>query len=90
MFCLHVCWSTTFMPADFRGQKKAFWSLGLELQMVVSHHVGAGKQSGTAASALSFGAIFPGWFLWSSIAKQQSLLMMPSSNTLKRHKSYQL
>lgn len=33
------------VPGARGGQKSVFESLGLELQIVVSHHVGAGKQT---------------------------------------------
>ena len=51
--CLCLC--TICIPAAQRGQKRASDSLKLELQMVVSHHMGAGNQilvSQRAASAL--------------------------------------
>ena len=40
--CPHVCLCTTCMPDAYGGQKWGSDSLGLELQMVVNHHVGAG------------------------------------------------
>lgn len=42
VFCLHVCTCTTYLHG---GQKKALGPLGLELQVIVGHHVGAGKQT---------------------------------------------
>ena len=53
VFCLHMC---LYMP----GQKKVSDLLELELQMVVSHHVGARNwTSGRTVSALSGWAISP-------------------------------
>ena len=43
MFCLHVCLCTTFMLGTHGSQKKVLAPLGLELQLVVGHHVGAGN-----------------------------------------------
>lgn len=60
MFFLHVCLYTTCEPGALRSQKK-FDSLELELQVAVSHHVGAGFQTqvlGRALSALNRWAIF--------------------------------
>lgn len=41
MSFLHVCMCTVHTPDDCRGQERSSESLGLELWMVVSHHVGA-------------------------------------------------
>jgi hypothetical protein len=46
MFCLHVCLYTTCMPG-------ALVPLGLELQMVVSCHVGAGDQTSPVENSKS-------------------------------------
>ena len=42
MGVLPVC-VTVYMPGDCRGQKEASDLLELDLQTVVSHHVGAGN-----------------------------------------------
>lgn len=39
--CLHVCVCATHRPDALGGQKRALHPLALELQRVVSHHVGA-------------------------------------------------
>jgi hypothetical protein len=52
MFFLHVCLYTTCEPGALRSQKK-FDSLELELQVAVSHHVGAGFQTQVLGRALS-------------------------------------
>lgn len=40
---LHICLSTICIPSAYRDQKKASNLLKLGLQMVLSHHVGAGN-----------------------------------------------
>lgn len=49
MFCLHVCMCIICMPFAHRGQKRASGTLELELQMVESYYVGAGKWKLTCA-----------------------------------------
>jgi hypothetical protein len=39
--CMYRHLYTTFAPSAYRGQKKVLGPLELELQIVVSHHVGA-------------------------------------------------
>jgi hypothetical protein len=41
--CLYVCTRIKYVPSAFRGQKKMLGVLELELQRVVSCHVGAGN-----------------------------------------------
>ena len=41
--CMYVC--VPCVPGAGGGQKRASYLLELELQMVVNHHVGAGKQT---------------------------------------------
>lgn len=62
MFCLHVCQCTTCILGALGGQKKASGPPGLELQMIVSSHVGsrnAAQSSGRTASGLNHGTIPP-------------------------------
>lgn len=40
---LHIYLCNMSGPGAYEGQKKALDSLGLEIQMVVSHHAGAGN-----------------------------------------------
>lgn len=42
---MHVCLCTTCLSGAYRGQKRASDLLGLQLQMVVSCHMGAGNQT---------------------------------------------
>lgn len=42
--CLHTCLCTTGVLGALGGQKKASGPLKLEVQMVSSHHVGAGNE----------------------------------------------
>lgn len=44
VFCLHVNMCSMCMPGACIGQKRAFHPLELELQIIVHHHEGAGKQ----------------------------------------------
>lgn len=46
MFCLHVCLCIMCMPGAHKSQKKALDPLPLELQKIVSCHVGAGNNPG--------------------------------------------
>jgi hypothetical protein len=39
--CLHVCMCTAYMPGANRSQQRATDLLGLELQGILSHRVGA-------------------------------------------------
>jgi hypothetical protein len=41
---LHVCLCAICMPSSTQGQKRESDPLGLELQMVLSFHMGAGNQ----------------------------------------------
>lgn len=43
LFCMHVCRGTTCMPGYHGGQEAQSYSLGLELQVTVSYHVGTGN-----------------------------------------------
>lgn len=45
VFCLHVCICTTCVPGASSGQKRVSDPVELELQMLVSYHVGSGKQN---------------------------------------------
>ena len=45
VFCMHMCMCTTQMPTAPKDQTRASDSLRLELQMVISHYVGAGNQT---------------------------------------------
>lgn len=45
MFGLHVCLCIRHLSGALGGQKRALDPLKLELQMVVSCHVGAGNQA---------------------------------------------
>lgn len=45
MFCLHVCICTTCVSGASRGQKRVSDPVELELQMLLSYHVGSGKQN---------------------------------------------
>lgn len=40
MFWMHVCLCTAFMPGSHRGQKKVLDALNLELETILSYHVG--------------------------------------------------
>lgn len=42
MFCLHGCLFIVYMPSAIKSQKRTLNSLVLELQVVVSCHVGIG------------------------------------------------
>lgn len=41
MFCLHIHLCIMFTPGTYSGQRSVSDSLELELQMVMSHYVGA-------------------------------------------------
>lgn len=43
MFWLHVCLCTIYVPNALGGQKRVSDNPEVELQIVVSHHVGAGN-----------------------------------------------
>ena len=43
--CVHICLCTSCVFGACGGQKRALDALELELQMVVSHHMGAGNQT---------------------------------------------
>lgn len=51
--CLHVYLCTTCGPGAQGTQKRASDRLKLKLQMVVTHHVGAGNQTETSACVLT-------------------------------------
>ena len=54
--CLQACMCTVCMSVALKGQEGVLEPLELELQAVVSHHVGAGNPTqprGRAASTLS-------------------------------------
>lgn len=38
--CLHVCLCVTYVPEAIRDQKRVLNSMELELQTIVSYHVG--------------------------------------------------
>lgn len=46
LFCLCICLCIICVPVAFRGQKITLDPWELELQVVMSHHMGAGKNSG--------------------------------------------
>lgn len=45
VFCLYVCMCTMCVPGAHRGQQRTSDPPGLELQIVVSRHVGAGSSA---------------------------------------------
>lgn len=49
VFCPHGCMCFTWVSRALRGQKRALAPLGLDLQTIVSHHVGSGKGTGSSA-----------------------------------------
>lgn len=49
VFCWHVCLCSTCMLDVCRGRKRVLDSLELEVQKVVSQHVGLGIESGSSA-----------------------------------------
>lgn len=56
MFSLHVWLCIIHIPGICRGQERVLALLGMELEMVVSHHVGTENQtllSGQVASVLN-------------------------------------
>lgn len=55
---MYVCMYTTRVPGAPGGQK-ALNPLELELQIIGSHHVGAGNSSAKAVSTLNHGANSP-------------------------------
>lgn len=62
VFCLHACLHTTYLSGAHRRQQKASDSWELELQVVGSHHVGAGNQAQglcKSSSALHTGPLQP-------------------------------
>ena len=54
MFCLYVCLCTLCVPDACGGQKKVSDLLDLELQMIVSCHVGAESRSSAGAARVLF------------------------------------
>ena len=54
MFCLYACLCTLCVPDACGGQKKVSDLLDLELQMIVSCHVGAGSRSSAGAARVLF------------------------------------
>lgn len=44
-FCMHVCLCAMCVPGTYKCQKRAPDPLELELQIVVSHQVGAGDKT---------------------------------------------
>lgn len=46
---MYICLCTSYVPSACGGQTRASDALGLELQMVWSHHIGAGSSRRTGA-----------------------------------------
>lgn len=73
MFCLPVCLCTTFVPGNSEARREHRIPIGLELKIVVIHHVGA--SGGAHHSPLKEQLMF--------LTAQSSLQFQPFSDEVK-------